>query len=191
MHRARARAKWLEAREAAQATMERISAADWHPLDGVPPPEYVPRQWDGVHVGKRLIEGFRTLARVPVGRGPGGPSTAWPLYAREFSEYYAALVGDDRAEHATVAAERNRVRLPAGAEDIARMEAVISWPARYLADRPIARVVLFVAARRAHDWPMERIAQKLARSAGCVRRCNRAGLDEIAAGLRRDAVAVF
>jgi hypothetical protein len=163
----------------------------WHPLSGLPAPEYVPAQWNGPHVGRRLIEGFRTLARVPVERGPGPPATAWPLYVLEFREYYAALVGDDRAEYATVAAERNRVRLPASAEDIARMEAVISWPARYLADCRIARVVLFVAARRARDWPMERIAQKLRRSAGYVRRCNRAGLDEIAAGLRRDAVVVF
>jgi hypothetical protein len=32
---------------------------EWSPLDGVPPPE-----WDGPHVGRRLVEGVRTLRPV-------------------------------------------------------------------------------------------------------------------------------
>jgi hypothetical protein len=167
-----------------------IPADAWHPLDGVPAPEYIPAQWDGPHVGRRLIEGFRTLARVPVEPGPGMPATAWPIYRQEFSDYYAALIGEERAEHATVAAERNRVRLPANAEEIARMETVIGWASRYL-DARRARLVQFVAWRRACEWDMERIARKLRRHPAYVRRVNRLGLDLVAAGLRRDATTVF
>jgi hypothetical protein len=42
----------------------------WHPLDGGPAPEYVPERWDGPHVGKRLVEGLRTLMLMPMPRGP-------------------------------------------------------------------------------------------------------------------------
>jgi hypothetical protein len=38
---------------------------------------------------------------------------------------------------------------------------------------------------------MERISRRLRKSPAFVRRCNREGLDIIAAGLRRDAVPVF
>jgi hypothetical protein len=34
-------------------------------LDSVPPPDYVPPSWDGSHVGKRLVEGLRTLMLMP------------------------------------------------------------------------------------------------------------------------------
>ncbi len=38
----------------------------WHPLDGGPAPEYVPERWNGPHVGKRLVEGLRTLMLMPM-----------------------------------------------------------------------------------------------------------------------------
>jgi hypothetical protein len=169
-----------------------IPAAEWHPLDGVPAPEYIPPNWDGPHVGRRLIEGFRTLARTPMSGAPSSIGSAWPAYQREFSEFYAALVGDERAEHATVAAERNRVRLMPSAVEITRMELAIGWPARYLRDRPqLSMLVQTVARLRALDWPLENIARKMKHGPAHVRRCNRAGLDIIAVGLRRDAAPVF
>src|SRR6516225_2244337 len=38
-----------------------VEEVGWHPLDGVPAPEYIPPAWDGVHAGKRLAEALRTL----------------------------------------------------------------------------------------------------------------------------------
>ena len=32
--------------------------------------ESVPERWDGLHVGKRLVEGLRTLQLMPMPRGP-------------------------------------------------------------------------------------------------------------------------
>ena len=168
------------------------ASENWHPLDGVPAPEYIPPNWDGPHVGRRLIEGFKTLDRTPMRMLSSSFGSAWPAYRRDFSEYFAALVGDERAEHAPAAAERNRVRLMPSAVEITRMEAVIGWPGRYLRGRPqLAIIVGTVARLRALDWPMENIARKLRHSPAYARRCNRAGLDLIAAGLCREPVLVF
>jgi hypothetical protein len=43
----------------------------WNPLeDAGQMPEYIPPQWDGPHVGKRLVDGLRTLKLMPPPRGP-------------------------------------------------------------------------------------------------------------------------
>ena len=163
---------------------------NWHPLDGVPAPEYIPKNWDGPHVGRRLIEGFRTLARTPMRQAAGFRPTSWPLYRQEVSEYFAALV--DAENPIAAAAERNRARLAPSAVEITRMELVIGWPARYLGDQPELAIIVQVVARyRALDWPLEDIARKLRRAPPLVRRCNRLGLDTIASGLVREAIAIF
>jgi hypothetical protein len=72
------------------------------------------------------------------------------------------------------------------------MEAALSWAGHYLANRPlVARLVQAVAQLRSVGWEGDRIARRLHKPAATVRRTNRAGLDAIAAGLRRDGVAVF
>jgi len=40
----------------------------------------VPPQWDGPHVGKRLVEALRTLRHVSVRNGPREFGNAWPDY---------------------------------------------------------------------------------------------------------------
>ena len=86
----------------------------------------------------------------------------------------------------------NRVRIPPTAIEVGNMETAIVWPARYLAARPlIVCVVHQVAAGRARGVEMEAIARRTRRRAATVRAMNRAGLDLIADGLRRDGVAVF
>ena len=57
----------------------------WNPLEHVTAPEYVPPTWDGVHVGVRLVEAFKTLSKMPTPFFPSlgsmpflwGPTT-WP-----------------------------------------------------------------------------------------------------------------
>jgi hypothetical protein len=164
------------------------ASENWHPLDGVPAPEYIPPHWIGPHVGRRLIEASRTLSRLPAKPGPGNPRTAWPLYRQDVGEYFAALVdAENPAQHA---AERNRAHLLPTAEDIMRMEIAISWPGRYLGAE-LSRVVQHVARYRALDWASDEIARKLCRSPSHLRRCNRMGLDKIASALHRDSVPVF
>jgi hypothetical protein len=85
-----------------------------------------------------------------------------------------------------------RTRHRASPEEVSRMEAALSWPARYLHRRPLVmRVVQTVARFRSIGYESDKIAQRLHKPAVTVRRINRAGLDAIAAGLRRDGVAVF
>ena len=77
-------------------------------------------------------------------------------------------------------------------EEVSRMEAALSWPARYLVTRPLVmKLVQSVAWLRARGMETDKIARKLNKFAVTVRRINRAGLDAIAAGLRCDGVAVF
>jgi hypothetical protein len=58
----------------------------WHPLSGVPAPEYVPDRWDSPHVGVRLVEALRTLRKIPMNGHPREFGNAWPKYAIEYSE---------------------------------------------------------------------------------------------------------
>jgi hypothetical protein len=72
------------------------------------------------------------------------------------------------------------------------METAIVWPARYLAHVPqLLRTVQVVALSRARDRDIAHAARKLGLPGRLARRWNGEGLSLIAAGLRRDAVAVF
>jgi hypothetical protein len=72
------------------------------------------------------------------------------------------------------------------------LETAIVWPARYLGHVPqLLRTVQAVALARARDRDIAHAARKLALPGRLVRGWNNEGLDLIAAGLRRDAVAVF
>jgi hypothetical protein len=132
---------------------------------------------------------------MPITTRPHAIRGSWPGYAQEAVDYFAATI--DNTAFLELEADRNRVRLVPSGIEIERMEAAISWPAHYLHDRPIlARLVQEVAMGRARGLSIERIARGLRpkrtrRSPTFVRACNRAGLDLIAAGLRRDDVAVF
>jgi hypothetical protein len=128
---------------------------NWHPLAEAPGPEYVRTHWSGPHVGKRLVEAFRTLSRMPVPRGPHNDMQGyWPEWVREWSDELARLTGDER-QQAADARIANRVTIRPSAAEISRMEAAIGWPfmaqsgAGARADRPKD------AARRACPAPTE------------------------------------
>jgi hypothetical protein len=129
---------------------------------------------------------------MPIGSRPRSFRTSWPAYAQETVDYFAAAI--DKTLGIELEADRNRVRLVPSGVEIQRMEQAIAWPAHYLASRAMLLVIVQeVACQRAHSATasLERIARRLRRSPGYLRRCNRAGLDLIAAGLRRDNVAMF
>jgi hypothetical protein len=68
-----------------------ILFTDWHPLDHRPAPDYVPACWDGPHVGKRLVDGLRTLMLRPMSRGPQAFGNDWPKYAHDWADLLAQL----------------------------------------------------------------------------------------------------
>jgi hypothetical protein len=75
----------------------------WHPLDGVPAPEYVPPTWDAPHVGRRLVDGLRTLMLMPRVRGPQAFGNAWPEYAHDWADLLAQQEADAEQKSATSA----------------------------------------------------------------------------------------
>ncbi|WP_065755229.1 DUF6362 family protein [Bradyrhizobium paxllaeri] len=163
------------------------AAEKWNPLEcSGPAPEYIPPAWDGPHVGLRLVQAFSTLARLP-GLIIPGYGAAWPEYAYEFGD----LTDHDQYDRERDAAVQNRTRLMPDAGAISRMEAAIVWPARYVNDTAMRRIVQRVAMLRAREVPLHAIARRLKRSAKGVRNENRKGLDTIAAGLRRDDCPIF
>jgi hypothetical protein len=153
--------------------------------------EFVPVIWDAPHVGKRLIETFTILRRVPVVNGPKQSGSAWPSYLASWEDQLAQQSADlERLEEIEQA--KNRVRIQPTAREIMTMEIAIAWPGRYLAHLPqLARMVGYVALARSRDRDMGFIAKRLRMGLPRVRKRNRAGLDAIAAGLVRDRVLVF
>jgi hypothetical protein len=183
---------WRIVREADRETALIPAGSDtWHPLDGVPAPEYVPPSWIGSHVGLRLIQAFKTLAKLPMSFGPQQTRGSWPRYRYEWADLLAQeeAAKDDKQLPAEAF---NRVRIPPTAIEVGNMEAAIVWPARYLANRPLVmRVVHRVAAGRARGQETDLIAQRVRCPPARLRTINRAGLDLIAHGLRRDGAVVF
>jgi hypothetical protein len=170
-----------------------IPGEAWHPLDGAPCPEYIPEQWDGVHVSVRLVEGFKTLGCLPErDRHKQSASGFWPVTWVEWTDMLAQT-NSDTAQREIDAKIKNKVRSRPTAQDVGRMEIVLMWPAKYLADKSVmmARVVQAVALMRAKDYDSEKIARKLCMGLKHVRRVNREGLDLIACGLRKHSEPVF
>lgn len=163
----------------------------WSPLDGVPAPEYIPASWDGPHVGKRIIEGLRILARLPMARAVAQFFNSWPGFEIEYSE--RAQYADDPVWKAERAAERNYARDLPSSHEIAHMERTISWPAHYLADVPqLLITVSVVALMRSRDLDIDFAARRrLHLPPWVVRRWNRDGLEFIAHGLVLDAAPIF
>ena len=81
---------------------------NWSPLDGVPAPEYVPLQWTGPHVARRLADAWRVLSRMPW-RSPYPRSFGrwWPSYRVEWTDVLAMI---DAGELEAMQREANRVR---------------------------------------------------------------------------------
>lgn len=169
-----------------------IPGEAWHPLDGVPAPEYIPEQWDGVHVSVRLVEGFKTLACLPErDRHKQSASGFWPETWAEWGDELAQVTADT-AQREIDAKIRNKVRSRPSSRDVGRMEIVLMWPAKYLTQTVYtARIVQAVAFMRAKDYDSEKIARKLRLGLRHLRIINREGLDLIACGLRKNSEPVF
>lgn len=185
----RARQRWRISR-AELETMTLIPGNEWHPLDGAPAPEYVPPQWDGPHVGLRLIQAFKTLAAMP-NRTLTGIGSYWPEYWHDWADLLAREEME-QAQKEQEARSQNRVRIRPTAQEVSRMETAIVWPGRYLGSMPqVSRVVQRVAVARSRELDIGYVARRLRRNPKQVRAENRLGLDVIAEGLRRDVVHVF
>jgi len=170
-----------------------------------------PERWDANVVAERLIEAFKTLARVPVQRGPAPPGNAMPEYLYEWSDLLAQAETDqlegheeiDRQQFWNIAAavrdtwdERNFRRILPTAFEIQRMKDALGWPMVYLSDADplLPRLVNQWAAHAAlpdddprtfSDW-----CEKQGLPAEECRRAARAGMGLIALFLNADSAPI-
>jgi hypothetical protein len=163
----------------------------WHPLDNVPAPEYIPPTWDGPHVGKRLVDGLRTLMLMPRVRGPQAFGNGWPKYTHDWADLLDQQEADAEQKQRDQR-EANRIRVRPSSVEIAHMEQSICWPARYLRSWPqLVRAVQAVAVARSRDRDMDHAARRLRLPGRVVRKWNGEGLAMIAHGLVADRVRIF
>jgi hypothetical protein len=167
--------------------MRRIEIASGH----TPPPEYIPPNWDGPHVGKRLVEGFRTLRLFPGPIWPREYGNAWPDYEYDWEDLLAQQQRVDE-EKAAEARAWNWTPPRPSASDITLMETVIAWPGRYLMEEPrLLRVVGAAAVARAAHRDLGVVARRLGLQRRTVRARHNEGLERIARGLIRDRIRVW
>ena len=176
----------------------------WHPLDGVPPPILCPERWTGEWVGYRLCHALKVLARSPMPKGPKAFGSAMPAYEYDWADLIAqseTKPGEDELSEAERQrrAQRNSVRLPPSARELALMEEALLWPGRYLRGLPdilpgftLASALTIWAEAAAREVGFDlllharfrRIAPEVASFMA------RQAMEIIAAGLRRDHVGV-
>jgi hypothetical protein len=90
-------------------------------LDAVPVDDgIVPPTWTPDHVGRRLIDGFRILYRMPKISGPKEYGNGWPSIVRDADDL-RGMSPDDRVEHLVRSAAKP-TRL-----EITRKDIALSW----------------------------------------------------------------
>ena len=152
---------------------------------------FVPPSWDGPHVGKRLVDGLRTLMLMPRVQGPRAFTNSWPLYAHDWADMLAQQE-DDEADKLRNQREANRTRVQPSSVEIMHMEQIIGWPARYLRELPqIIHAVRAVAVARSRDGDTHDAARRLRLPGRVVRKWSGEGLAMIAHGLVADRVRIF
>jgi len=89
-----------------------------------------------------MVEAVETLGRIPMTVRPRGHANAMPASAPAPLSLLEMIEAEESGERLRAEAERNRVRLPAKARDISRMDEALNWPLQYLDDYPeIAKAV--------------------------------------------------
>jgi hypothetical protein len=90
------------------------------------PRETLPDVWDAELVGKRLVQAFATLDRLPRLRGPREPGGHWPRTVTEWADQLAQaeLAESERRARQSVS---NRTVIRPTAIEIQRMDAAFEW----------------------------------------------------------------
>ncbi len=94
------------------------------PYDGAR--EEIPARWEAEHVGRRLVEAFATLDRLPRLKGPREPGGHWPQHAIEWVDRLAQAELSD-AERRSREAAQNFTNLRPSSAEIAAMETALDW----------------------------------------------------------------
>jgi hypothetical protein len=90
------------------------------------PHESLPLVWEADHVGKRLVQAFVTLDRLPRLRGPRAPGGHWPGTVTEWADQLAQAELEE-SERRARAQMSNRTVIRPTALEIQRMDAAFEW----------------------------------------------------------------
>ena len=88
--------------------------------------ETLPPLWDTDLVGKRLVQAFVTLDRLPRLRGPRAPGGHWPRTVIEWADQLAQAELEE-SERRTRQQAANRTVIRPSAAEITHMEAAFEW----------------------------------------------------------------
>ncbi|HUZ90620.1 MAG TPA: hypothetical protein VMU78_01765 [Methylocella sp.] len=88
--------------------------------------ETLPLLWEADHVGKKLVQAFATLDRLPRVRGPREPGGHWPRTLTEWADRLAQAELEESERRARERAYNRTVIRPLAIE-IQRMEAAFEW----------------------------------------------------------------
>lgn len=97
----------------------------------------VPVQWTPVHTLDRLEEAYLVLANQPATSGPKQYGNGMPTVVQERLTNKDWIDLFESGELESMHADRNRVRIPATAAQVTRMEQALRWSFEYLGDRPL------------------------------------------------------
>lgn len=88
--------------------------------------ETLPPLWDAETVGKRLVQAFATLDRLPRMRGPREPGGHWPGTLTEWADRLAQAELEESERRARERVS-NRTIIRPSAIEIQRMDAAFEW----------------------------------------------------------------
>jgi hypothetical protein len=119
--------------------------------------EALPPRWDADHVGKRLVQAFVTLDRLPRLRGPREPSGHWPRTVTEWADQLAQA-GLEESERRTRQQAANRTVIRPSAADITHMETAFEWLSELrVEDSGMALVTTLWALRAARGRSIKKL----------------------------------
>lgn len=98
----------------------------------------IPPKWTPVYVLDRLEEAYAVLANQPATSGPKQYGNGMPTVVQERLTNKDWIDLYETGELDKMHEDRNRVRIPATAAQVTRMEQALRWPFEYLSERPHA-----------------------------------------------------
>jgi hypothetical protein len=119
--------------------------------------ETLPPLWGADLVGKRLVQAFVTLDRLPRLRGPRAPGGHWPRTITEWADQLAQAELEE-SERRTRQQAANRTVIRPSAAEITHMEAAFEWLSELrVEDSGMALVTTLWALRAARGRSIKKL----------------------------------
>jgi hypothetical protein len=151
--------------------------------------KFAPAAWTPGLVRERLLEARRLIDRMAIPWKPRGHKNTMPAYRHDANDAWANWLEWSQTDSA-FARDRNRVAFAASADQVSRLEEAIGWPARYLADAGLRRLLGAFLDAKARRKGLRRLCRERGWSYSLFERRVGQACGLIAAGLKRDRVPV-